>query len=164
MAETTFRSSLMRRVVRKVVVLSLISLAALIVLSMTAPRPSNLGPRNGRLAELPDSPNCVASMTDKTASKMEPLDVSRFDRQIESLKKVIAATVPRSQVVTESEGYLRYEFTSRFFRFVDDGEFLLDPEKKLIQFRSAARVGYSDLGKNRKRMEKIAVALAELDD
>ena len=125
MAETTFRSSLMRRVVRKVVVLSLISLAALIVLSMTAPRPSNLGPRNGRLAELPDSPNCVASMTDKTASKMEPLDVSRFDRPIESLKKVIAATVPRSRVVTESEGYLRYEFTSRFFRFVDDGEFLL---------------------------------------
>jgi len=47
------------------------------------------------------------------------------------------------------------EFRSNVFRFVDDVEFLFDREKKLIHVRSASRVGYSDLGVNRKRVEKI---------
>ncbi|MBN2243722.1 MAG: DUF1499 domain-containing protein [Acidobacteria bacterium] len=47
------------------------------------------------------------------------------------------------------------EYTSRLFRFVDDVEFYLDDERKVIDFRSASRTGYSDLGVNRKRMETI---------
>jgi uncharacterized protein (DUF1499 family) len=40
-------------------------------------------------------------------------------------------------------------------RFVDDVEFLLVPAERVIHVRSASRVGYSDLGTNRKRVEAL---------
>ena len=61
---------------------------------------------------------------------------------------------------SESEDYIHFEFTSSFFRFVDDVEFLLDEESELVHFRSASRVGRSDLGVNRSRMKKITELLA----
>ena len=54
--------------------------------------------------------------------------------------------------------YLRAEFRSRLFRFVDDVELLVDPEAARIEIRSASRVGHSDLGVNRKRVEVIRAA------
>ncbi len=48
---------------------------------------------------------------------------------------------------------MRVEFHTLLF--VDDGEFLLAAEQGLIQVRSASRMGYSDLGKNRRRLEEI---------
>ena len=57
-------------------------------------------------------------------------------------------------------GYLAFEFRSALFRFVDDVEFLFDEAAKEIRFRSASRVGHSDLGVNRKRMKTIARAFA----
>lgn len=39
--------------------------------------------------------------------------------------------------------------------FVDDLELHLRPEQNLIAVRSAARLGSSDLGVNRKRVEKL---------
>jgi uncharacterized protein (DUF1499 family) len=50
-------------------------------------------------------------------------------------------------------GYLRVEL--RTLLFVDDGEFLLDRSQRVIHLRSASRLGYSDLGKNRSRIEEI---------
>jgi len=38
---------------------------------------------------------------------------------------------------------------------VDDVEFLFDDNARRIDIRSAARVGYSDFGVNRRRMEEI---------
>jgi uncharacterized protein (DUF1499 family) len=57
--------------------------------------------------------------------------------------------------VQETETYWKVEFRSRIFRFVDDVEFVFDRDSQLIHVRSASRVGYSDLGVNRKRVEKI---------
>jgi uncharacterized protein (DUF1499 family) len=59
------------------------------------------------------------------------------------------------QLVEEDEIYLHYEATSLLLRFVDDVEFLLDDQAKIIHFRSASRTGYGDLGVNRKRMEQV---------
>jgi uncharacterized protein (DUF1499 family) len=72
----------------------------------------------------------------------------------EALKEVIRS-LPRVSLVEEDESYLRYEFTSLLFRFVDDVEFLLDDDAKTIHFRSASRTGYGDFGVNRRRMEDI---------
>jgi uncharacterized protein (DUF1499 family) len=44
---------------------------------------------------------------------------------------------------------------------VDDVEFYLDPGKKVIQVRSASRLGESDLGVNRQRIETIRAALSQ---
>jgi len=98
-------------------------------------------------------------MTDKASASMEPLDVVSIHQPLEKLKQTIELEIPRARLVTESENYLHYEFTSLLFRFVDDGEFLLDSESNVIHFRSSSRVGYSDVGANRKRIETIRAAL-----
>ena len=69
--------------------------------------------------------------------------------------KAVIAALSRTKLVEEDEAYLRYEFTSLLFRFVDDVEFVFDDASKTIHFRSASRTGYGDLGVNRKRMEEI---------
>ena len=58
-------------------------------------------------------------------------------------------------MLEDSGPYIRATFTTFLFRFTDDVEFLFDDEKKLIHMRSASRVGYSDLGTNRRRCEAI---------
>jgi len=64
----------------------------------------------------------------------------------------------RTKILTDKEDYIRVEFTSALFRFVADDEFYLLNEKSdetIIHVRSASRVGSSDLGANRKRIERI---------
>jgi len=75
------------------------------------------------------------------------------------LRAVIEA-MPRARIVSADDSALRAEFTSRLFRFVDDVDCIADPAAGVIQIRSASRVGYSDLGVNRQRVEAIRAAFA----
>jgi uncharacterized protein (DUF1499 family) len=75
-----------------------------------------------------------------------------------ALKRVIQA-MERTKIITESENYLYVEFTSKLMGYVDDVEFYLDSAAGVIQVRSASRLGQSDLGVNRKRIEQIRAAL-----
>lgn len=68
--------------------------------------------------------------------------------------------LPRMQIVVRTDRYLRAEAASRVFGFIDDVEFALDPDANLIHVRSASRIGYSDLGVNRDRIERIRMLLA----
>ncbi len=64
------------------------------------------------------------------------------------------------------ENYIRVEFTSLIFRFVDDVEFYFptaENEKMIIHIRSASRIGYSDFGANRKRIEQIRKKLRDTE-
>jgi uncharacterized protein (DUF1499 family) len=63
---------------------------------------------------------------------------------------------PRTRIVAEAPGYLRAEARSRLMRFVDDVEVVVDGAARVVRFRSASRVGRSDLGVNRARMERFA--------
>jgi len=72
----------------------------------------------------------------------------------------IVRALPRARIVRSEPGLLVVEFRSRIFRFVDDVEFAVDVPARLIHFRSAARMGYSDFGVNRRRMQDIAAAFA----
>ena len=67
----------------------------------------------------------------------------------------------RVTIITQNENYLYAEFTSAIMRFVDDVEFLYDPGQQVVQIRSASRLGKSDLGVNRKRIEFIRSALKQ---
>jgi uncharacterized protein (DUF1499 family) len=71
----------------------------------------------------------------------------------------VLAHAPRARVVDSKENYIHAEFTTLVFRFVDDVEFLIDHEARRIDFRSASRVGHSDLGTNRRRMRKLCRVL-----
>lgn len=72
----------------------------------------------------------------------------------------ILETQPRSRITSIDELddgsiYVHAEFRSTLFRFVDDVEFLLPAGEPLIQVKSASRLGYSDMGVNRKRVEGL---------
>lgn len=130
----------------------------LMLFSLTAKRPDNIGVHDGRLAPCPDSPNCVCTQAADEAHRIEPLTYTGSAAEALARLRAVLATRPRVRIVTQSENYLHVEFTSRLFRFVDDVEFLLDDEAKAIHFRSASRAGHSDLGVNRRRMEEIRQA------
>jgi uncharacterized protein (DUF1499 family) len=118
-------------------------------------RPSQIGVTSGKLAPCPDSPNCVSSQSLDKRQAIEPL---RYEGAAEAAMQELIDVIQgmkRARITTARERYLHAEFTSLLFRFVDDVEFLLDEGSKTIHIRSASRVGYSDLGVNRKRVEMI---------
>ena len=123
--------------------------------------PTDLGIEGGRLAPCPDTPNCVSTReeADDAEHHMEPVS---FSGSAGEAMEAVAGTVeemPRAEIVQSEDDYLRAEFTSRIFRFVDDVEFRADGETGLIYFRSASRVGHSDMGVNRERMTEVTMRL-----
>jgi len=116
-------------------------------------RPQNLGSKEGLLLDCPSSPNCVSSQADDGKHRIAPLSFSGDpDAAFARLKQVLGRRGDTA-IIEERAGYLRVELRTTLF--VDDGEFLLDRSRSVIQVRSASRLGYSDLGKNRSRMEEI---------
>ncbi len=109
------------------------------------------------LPPCPESPNCVSTQAagEDAEHAIEPITYtgSAADAQ-QRLLDVINA-MPRSNIVTADETYIHATFTSLVFRFVDDVQFVIDDATKTIHFRSAARLGNSDMGVNRNRMEEI---------
>jgi uncharacterized protein (DUF1499 family) len=92
---------------------------------------------------------------------MEPLSFSgKPESAMQAIKRSLA-TIPRAKIVSETGNYLHAECRSLVFGFVDDVEFYFDEPGSLIQFRSASRVGYSDLGKNRARMTAFCKTFLE---
>ncbi len=123
--------------------------------SCSAGKPAGLGLKQGRLAPCPKTSNCVATQEEDEGHSMAPIPYdTSLDRAREKIKSIILS-MPRTKTVSSSTNYIHAEFRSRLFRFVDDVEFYFDDDRKLIHFRSASRVGRSDLGVNRKRMEAV---------
>ncbi|MCY7273575.1 MAG: DUF1499 domain-containing protein [Phormidesmis sp. CAN_BIN44] len=128
--------------------------------SFSGTRPTNLGVQNGALAACPDSPNCVNSFSTDAEHKIDPIRfTSSPDKAFADLKQTVQS-MPRTKIVTENETYLYAEFASNLMGFVDDVEFYLDKTAGVIHVRSASRLGQSDLGVNRQRVEAIRGALA----
>ena len=136
--------------VRRVMVMSIVSS---LLAACAGERPGNLGVRNDRLSACPSSPNCVSSQASDEEHRIAPLLFHGDpDSAFARLKQVLARRSDTA-VIEEKPGYLRVELRTTFF--TDDGEFLLDRAGRVIHIRSASRLGYSDLGKNRSRMEEI---------
>ncbi|MEM7595621.1 MAG: DUF1499 domain-containing protein [Cyanobacteria bacterium P01_A01_bin.83] len=113
-------------------------------------RPNNLGVKDGKLAACPGTPNCVNSQSDDAQSKIDPLPAV----SIAEIKGVVEA-MEGTTIVEEKDDYLYAEFKSKLMGYVDDVEFYRDSAANAVQVRSASRLGKSDLGVNRKRVEEI---------
>jgi uncharacterized protein (DUF1499 family) len=124
-------------------------------------RPENLGATNGRLADCPDSPNCVCSQETRPSHNIAALACEGEGQAAFSRLAELLNSWPRTKIVTQTDNYMHVEFTTLIMRFVDDVEFLLAEDEKVIHVRSASRVGYSDLGTNRKRVEAIRAAFVK---
>ena len=130
-------------------------LVPVLMVACSGTRPATLGVREGRLAPCPKSPNCVST---QSADAKHGIDPIAYDTSMEETRErltQIVRAMPRTEVVSQEEDYVYVECKSRLWGFVDDVEFWFNDEDKVIHFRSASRLGYSDLGANRKRMEQI---------
>jgi uncharacterized protein (DUF1499 family) len=132
-----------------------VALAAAGVLFACAGTPA--GPERlpaGSLAPCPGRPNCVCSQDARPAFAIEPLTFADESAaawaRLRTILEAMGGRIERASAV-----HLHATFRSRIFRFVDDVEFLLDPGQGVIHVRSASRVGYSDRGVNRRRVEDL---------
>lgn len=131
--------------------------------SCAGQRPANIGIHKDRLADCPSKPNCVSSQAADADHAVAPLRYQGEKKAAFKRLKKIVASLERSTIVAESDNYLHIEFKSAIMGFVDDVEFYF-PKEKVIHVRSASRLGYSDLGVNRKRVGQIRkLFAAELD-
>ena len=138
----------------------MVMMLGLAMLSFSSATPTNLGVTEGKLAPCPESPNCVSTQTDSQEHLLPSIAwAGSIEEAIKQIKQVVERDFPRAKLVDEAPDYLRFEFSSLIFRFVDDVEFYVEQTATEIHFRSASRVGHSDLGANKSRMQKISAAL-----
>lgn len=112
---------------------------------------------SGHLSVCPDKPNCVGSeFPDDQSHHFPPLGYpSSMTEEAMGLIKAIIQELG-GKVTNEEEVYISAIFTSTLFGFVDDLECRNDKTNLTIHLRSASRVGHSDFGANRKRLELIS--------
>lgn len=121
--------------------------------------PPNLGIHDGRLSACPNKPNCVSSQSSDPSHYIEPLN---FDVPAATVQRLLLQLLPQMEgamLVTAESFYVRAEFTTPLMKYVDDVEFQFDPLSNIVHVRSASRLGYSDLGVNRRRVEDIRARL-----
>lgn len=119
-------------------------------------RTPELGVTNGQLEPVPRSDNAVSTQTDDPGKRVDPLP---FRGSLEETRRRILDAVQAyggARIVNDQERYIRLLFVTPRMRFRDDAEFLFEESAGLVHFRSASRVGQSDLGLNRRRYEAIA--------
>lgn len=116
-----------------------------------------------QLPPCPDSPNCVSSQAADEGHRVEPLAFEGDPAAAWDRLASVVRDMPRAEIVQDDGEWMHATFASRIFRFVDDVLFHLSPEDRRIHVRSASRVGYSDLGANRKRVEAIRSAFEKAE-
>jgi len=114
----------------------------------------DIGLIDGRLAPCGGKPNCVVSQGGDERHHIDPIAYEgKKTAAVETIQQVVQG-MAGTHIVTQTDHYLHVEFRSKMMGFVDDVEFHF-PDTGIIHMRSASRVGYTDFGANRKRLEKI---------
>jgi len=130
-----------------------------IIISCVGKTPTTIG----LLSDCPNKHNCVSTNNSNSKSYIEPI---RYTGSRVEAKKILFLTLESfkdSKVKNEKDKFIHVEFFSKIFGFVDDVEFYFN-KPGVIEFRSASRIGYSDLGVNRNRMESIRSKFNDLSN
>ena len=152
----------------------LIQFTAILVVAVTltscagTPVPDEVGLRtDGSIpapAPPPSSPNCVSSYVDAAEDSEHGIEpINRGELSAEEAQAAIRSIIEweeRTDILADVPGYLHAVQYTAMWKFPDDVEFWFPVSNSEIHFRSAARLGASDLGVNRKRMERIRAAFA----
>jgi uncharacterized protein (DUF1499 family) len=140
-------------------VVMLVALGLLALSFYSARVPEGLGVNEDGLADCPDRDNCVASEASAPRKRVPPIEAVGPENEV--MGRLSSAVLELGGEIVERQGpYLRAVFTSPLWRFRDDLECLYRPAEGRIEIRSASRVGYSDFGVNRRRVETLREALA----
>ena len=140
---------------KKIIMVGLQLILGLGVIGCSGSMPRHLGVKAGQLSPCPDSPNCVSRQETKSSHAIKAIEYR--DSKIAAQEKMLTILheMKEAEIKTQENDYWHVEFTSRWMRFVDDVEFYFPEDEPIIHMRSASRLGYSDLGVNRKRIENI---------
>jgi uncharacterized protein (DUF1499 family) len=142
----------MKKMYLLILILSIVLVLFLALLSIISRKMPPTGLVDGRLRSCPDRPNCVRSEDKDLPSYVKPLIFSgNVKSNWERAKQIILEM--GGKIMHEEDCYLWATFSTRIFRFVDDLELRMDKENGVIHIRSGSRVGYSDMGVNRRRAE-----------
>lgn len=130
--------------------------------SFSGTPPTDLGVNNGQLKSCPNTPNCVSSQVsaDDKEHFIAPFAYTGSAKEAIAQLKQVIEDMERSTINKVTDDYLYAEFSSKLMGFVDDVEFYAPPRESVIHTRTAARLGKSDLGANRKRTEEIRTRFA----
>jgi len=137
------------------IILLILGLIACFMFIKNNMTPQNLGVNNGKLAEMPSSPNAVSSQAKTEEKKVSPL--AYVENKSKSKLKIenIINEYKSAKIVTNDENYIHVVFSTSRMKFKDDVEFYFDEENEVIHYRSASRIGYSDMGMNRARYDEL---------
>ena len=128
---------------------------------LSGTRPSNLGSSGGQLQPVRTHlTNAVSSTATTDYHRIAPLAAAPDPKATFVRLRTVVAAMPGAAIVESTPTYLYAEYTTRWLGFVDDVEFLLDEPARVIQVRSASRLGRKDFGVNRARIEAVRERLA----
>lgn len=123
-------------------------------------RPTTLGVHAGALGRCPPSPNCVSSIARDEEHGIAPLDFGeRPPDEVQNILQAIITATAGAAIIEVKADYLYAEYTSSIWGFVDDVELYFPAGESFVHVRSASRIGHSDLGANRDRIEALRDAL-----
>jgi len=129
--------------------------------SCSGARPATLGIKDGRLRPCPSMPNCVSSDGADLAHAIPSFQLVAPPVEAWRALRAGLESLPRVRIVTVTDDYIHAECSSAFFGFVDDLELHLRASQNIIAVRSASRLGQSDFGVNRKRVENLRGLLTQ---
>jgi len=111
--------------------------------------------------DCPDKPNCVSSLAKNPKYRVEPFLLKNDPKTSWDIVQKTIGSLPRTKIVSSNNIDIHAECRSMIFRFVDDLTLHLNPSKSIVHIRSASRIGYSDLGVNRRRIETLRKKLQQ---
>ena len=141
--------------------LYLLMVIPLVVIGCSGPLGAADTVKSEKIADCPDRPNCVSSEAQDADHAIAPLRLQGGPVAGWQAIREVVSNLPRCEVIKATDVYLHAECKSRIFRFVDDLELRLDPVTGTIAVRSASRIGYSDLGVNRRRVDQLRQTLKD---
>ncbi|WP_158583469.1 DUF1499 domain-containing protein [Salinisphaera sp. Q1T1-3] len=115
-------------------------------------------PRPDHFSPCPSAPHCVSSQA--------PADSDRhiapfvFDEDGASAHRAlldVLAEADRVEILSDKPQFVHATFRTRM-GFVDDVYFIIHADRRIVDVKSASRVGYYDFGVNRRRVERLRAA------
>ncbi|KXO13490.1 hypothetical protein AKG98_3295 [Moritella sp. JT01] len=137
----------------------LILTCSIFLASCSGTPPDNIGIVNSLLTPCPESPNCVSSDSLDESHYVPAFKLEVSAEVVWSEIKVYLQAQHNMEIMTETADYLYVESTSTLMRFVDDFELHLRLNDGIIAVRSASRLGKSDFGVNKQRVDDLYKAL-----
>jgi uncharacterized protein (DUF1499 family) len=150
----------------KTILFSLLALMCVVCAVMfyrvaRTPTPTGFGAGEDFQACATDRPNCVSSYNTQEDFGAAPIELKGT---LDDMRAKLIGAIGKEgkiEILHNSGRRIDVVFRSAFFSFPDDARFLLDVDQQQVHYQSKARIGYSDLGVNRKRIERIRQALSK---